>query len=256
MSQQKVPLLEGYKALVAGATGEVGKGAAVALWRAGAEVWIVGRNESKLQEIKSSLMEGDDDKVHVLAADYSTSRGARDLEAMLPPGDFDVVVAFSGPWWNVSKLHDTDVETLEAALSANVLAHMLLYRILVKRTTRHYVMVTGVAGGMLPHTSLTGITDNAVAGLAKVAAAECGGGGGIDDIAAESGPKPAPFTSAVIACSVGHRQFRGAETNDPMDFGRAFVAMALGKHLAPDANASSVTVKLTDDTYRDLVSQV
>ena len=41
-----------------------------------------------------------------------------------------------------------------------------------------------------------------------------------------------------------------------MDFGRAFVAMALGKHLAPDANASSVTVELTDDTYRDLVSQL
>jgi short-subunit dehydrogenase len=82
------------------------------MWRAVAEVWIVGRNESKLQDFKSSLMEGDDDKVHVLAANYSTSRGARDLEAMLPPGDFDVAVASSGPWWNVSKLHDTDAETL------------------------------------------------------------------------------------------------------------------------------------------------
>jgi hypothetical protein len=82
-------------------------------------------------------------------------------------------------------------------------------------------MVTGIAGGMLPHTSLTGITDNVVASLAKVAAAECGGGGIDDEISAESGPKPAPFTSAVIACSVGHGQFRGAETNDPKDFGRA-----------------------------------
>lgn len=232
-------LLSGFKALIAGATGEVGKGAAVALWQSGAEVWIAGRSEAKLREIKSSLMK-DDDKVHILPADYSTVQGAKKLESMLPPGHFDVVVASSGPWWRVNQLHEADLETFERAMHANVHAQLLLYKVLVKRTKKHYIVVNGSAANMLPHSTLTGICANSVVGFAKVAHAECA-----------ADPTLPLLTHALVSSSVGHGQFR-SQTNDPVDFGRTFVAMALGKHRLDKTG----TIEVNDEVYKALVQQL
>jgi short-subunit dehydrogenase len=236
-------LLTGIKAFVAGATGEVGKGAAVALWQSGAEVWIAGRSESKLREVKAGLMK-DDDRVHVVAADYSTVEGAKVLEASLPPNDFDVVVASSGPWWSVTKLYDADLDVFEKALRANVLSQILLYKVLVKRTKKHYILVNGSAANWLPQASLTGIAANAVVGFSKVAHAECS----TDDATAAGLPQ---FTHALISSSVGHGQMRG-HTNDPVEFGRVFVAMAAGKHSLDDSG----TIHINDQMYQDLVKKL
>jgi NADP-dependent 3-hydroxy acid dehydrogenase YdfG len=232
-------LLSGFKALIAGATGEVGKGAAVALWQSGAEVWIAGRSEAKLQEIKSSLM-NDDDKVHILPADYSTVQGAQQLESMLPPEHFDVVVASSGPWWPVNKLYDADLDTFEKAMKANVHAQLLLYRVLVKRTKKHYIVVNGSAAIALPQTTLTGICANSVVGFARVAHAEC-----------EADPTLPLLTHALVSSSVGHGQLR-SHTNDPVAFGRTFVAMALGKHTLD----STGTILVNDEAFQALVKQL
>lgn len=233
-------LLAGIKAFVAGATGEVGKGAALALANAGAEVWIAGRSEEKLNALKASFPTGR--TVHVVTADYSTVEGAKELEQKVkefPP--FDIVVASSGPWWPIYKLSEVeDIGTLERAFQANVLAQLLLYRVLVKRTKTHFISVNGSAAISLPQSGLTGILANSVVGFAKVAFAEC-----------DADNRLPQFTHALVSSSVGHSQFR-ADTLDPVDFGRVFVAMALGKHKVD----STGSILVNDSTYADLVKQL
>ena len=237
------------KAFVAGATGEVGKGAAVALYQAGADVWIAGRSATKLNAVKASFLNDDDARVHIVAVDYSTIDGAQELERLLVTSNtelanndltFDVVVASSGPWWTVGKFHDMDLNTFDAAVRSNLYAHMHLYRVLVTRTTRHYICVNGSAAKFLPNTSLTGICANAVLGWANVVQAEC--------VATDDLPK---FTHALVSSSVGHGAVRG-KTNDPVDFGRVFVAMALGKHTVDGTG----TIEVNDDVYQALVQKL
>jgi short-subunit dehydrogenase len=239
---KSVQLLSGMKAFVAGATGEVGKGAAVALWQQGADVYIAGRNAQKLNDIKSTFMNNDDARVHVMAVDYSTVDGAHELERLVSSQNltFDVVVSSSGPWWNVGKFHDLDLNTLDAAMRSNIYAHMHLYRVLVARCKRQYICVNGAAAKMLPNTSLTGVCANAVLGWSKVVHAECS--------ADEALPE---FTHALIASSVGHGATRG-QTNDSVDFGRLFVAMALGKHTVDSAG----TIEVNDNVYQSLVQKL
>jgi hypothetical protein len=115
---------------------------------------------------------------------------------------------------------------------------MLLYRALVKRTKKHYILVNGSAANWLPQAGMTGITANGVVGFSKVANAECSGDAELPQ-----------FTHALVSSSVGHGR---PGTNDPVDFGRVFVAMAAGKH-SVDATG---TVHVNDDTYRELVKKL
>ncbi|KAG7349246.1 short-chain alcohol dehydrogenase [Nitzschia inconspicua] len=208
--------LAGMKAFVAGATGEVGKGAALALAKAGAQVTIAGRNKSKLETIQS---DNADLNIDVIVADYSTVSGAKQLDDTLGDTQFDVTVVSSGPWWPVYQLSTTDDWTVFGkSLNANVETHMLLYRVLAPRTKYQFVTVNGAAAKGVAQTGLTGVAAYAVEGFAKAAYAEC-----------EANRDLPQFTHAMISSSVGHGHIRG-DTNDPEDFGRVFVAMALGKH--------------------------
>ncbi len=67
--------LNGKTALVTGATGGIGGAIARALHAQGATVAISGRNEEKLSALASEL----GDRVHVLAADLSSSEAVADL---------------------------------------------------------------------------------------------------------------------------------------------------------------------------------
>ena len=67
--------LTGKKALVTGATGGIGGAIARSLHAQGATVGISGRNEDKLRALASELGE----RVHVLAADLSSTEAAIDL---------------------------------------------------------------------------------------------------------------------------------------------------------------------------------
>jgi hypothetical protein len=59
------------------------------------------------------------------------------------------------------------------------------------------------------------------------------------------------LTHALVSSSVGHGQFR-SQTNDPVDFGRTFVAMALGKHRLDKTG----TIEVNDEVYKALVQQL
>jgi NAD(P)-dependent dehydrogenase (short-subunit alcohol dehydrogenase family) len=231
--------LAGMKAFVAGATGEVGRGAALALAKAGAQVVIAGRNKGKLESIQS---ENPDKNFQVIVADYSTVEGAKKLDETLGDAQFDITVISSGPWWPVYKLSTADdFSVFGQALNANVETHMLLYRVLAHRTKSQFVTINGAAAKGIPQTGLTGVMAHAVEGFAKAAYAECSTNSNLPS-----------FTHAMISSSVGHDGVRG-NTNDPEDFGRVFVAMALGKHKTDN---DSGLILINDAMYQALTKDL
>jgi NAD(P)-dependent dehydrogenase (short-subunit alcohol dehydrogenase family) len=231
--------LTGMKAFVAGATGEVGKGAALALAKAGAQVVIAGRDQGKLESIKA---ENSDKDLKVVVADYSTVEGAKKLDETLGDEKFDLTIVSSGPWWPVYKLSTVDdFSVFGQALKANVETHMLLYRVLAPRTKSQFVTINGSAATVIPQTGLTGVTAYAVQGFAQLAYAEC-----------STNPNLPSFTHAMISSSVGHAHVRG-NTNDPEDFGRVFVPIALGKHTTDD---ESGLILIDDAMYRTLTKDL
>lgn len=231
-------MLSGIKVFVAGATGEVGKGAALAMAREGAQVWIAGRNKDKLDAVKSS---NPDLNIRMAVVDYSTADGAKQLDELLGDTEFDVAVVSAGPWWPVNDLSTAqDLSVFGKALNANVESHMLLYRILAPRTRSQFITVNGSAARFISHVGLTGVTAYALEGFAKAAYAECSRN--------DSLPQ---FTHAMIQSSVGHASMRGSATHDPIEFGRVFVAMALGKH-SPDDDSGLI---LVDDAEYESLSK-
>lgn len=151
---------------------------------------------------------------------------------------FDSVIASSGPWWPFNDLSTVpDLDVFGKALRSNVEAHMLLYRIIAPKTKEHYIIINGAALKGLPHSGLTGITALAVSGFANVAHLECSKSKDLPD-----------FTHCLLSSSVGHAKFR-SETHKPEEYGRAFVAMAMGKHESDETG----TVLLDDAMYEMLV---
>jgi NAD(P)-dependent dehydrogenase (short-subunit alcohol dehydrogenase family) len=225
--------LVGKLVLVAGATGEVGRGAAYALSAAGAEVYLAGRNIEKLQAIQATLP----NKSHVLPpADYSTVDGANELKNAVAAIDFDVVVASSGPWWPINKLSGVDPQMIEEAIKANFQSQVNLFSILGSKT-KNYIVVNGSAALGLPFSGLTGVLANSVVGLAKLLDHECKD---------KNMPR---FTHAMISASVGHPR---DNTMDPKEFGKAFVAMALEKHQVD----STGTIVIDDDCFNKLAASL
>ncbi|KAI9034654.1 hypothetical protein DFJ74DRAFT_650112 [Hyaloraphidium curvatum] len=206
--------------LVSGATGEVGRGIAAAfLARGASRVFILGRSADKLEAVKQKHL-GSDPRAVPVAADYSTEAGAREaarkVQELLAGEKLDHVVSSSGPWWQVPSLAGMDPAKWREAMAANVDAHFYAYRFLIGLTKGSFQIVNGAAKDGLPGIGLTGITANAVDGFARVAAHEAKRGGG------------ARVYNVLLASSVGHAAQRG-RTNDPAEYGHAFVAIALGK---------------------------
>lgn len=224
--------LKGMKVLVAGATGEVGRGAAFSLSQAGAIVTVVGRSHEKLSALS---LPGEK---HIIATDYSTVEGTKELAKAVADQTFDVVVASSGPWWPVNELSNVDPETLKNATAANFLSQMNLFSVLATRCKGQYLMVNGAAAKGLPSTGLTGVLASACVGASVVMSNEC-----------VNSPDLPDYSHVLIDSSVGHAQFR-TETIDPNEFGRVFVAMALKKHQV-DAEG---TILVDDACYERLVS--
>lgn len=225
--------LAGKLAFVAGATGEVGRGAAYALSAAGAEVYLAGRNAEKLQAIQASLPS----KSHVLPpTDYSTVNGANELKNAVEALKFDVVVASSGPWWPINKLSGLDPQTIENAIKANFQSQVNLFSILGSKT-KHYILVNGASAHDLPNSGLAGVLANSVVGLAKLLDHECKD---------KNMPR---FTHALISVWIGHPM---PDTMDPNEFGKAFVAMTLEKHQVD----STGTIVIGKECFNELAASL
>ncbi|KAL7578387.1 hypothetical protein ACA910_012787 [Epithemia clementina (nom. ined.)] len=238
-------LLKGVTALVAGATGEVGRGAAYALSEAGAFVYLAGRSEDKLKAIQDTLPNKADSQV--IAVDYSTVEGSKALAGTIDGGKkLDVVVASSGPWWPIQQIaQQGDLETLSNAIQANFASQIFLYKALAPKchAKGQYLMVNGAAGLNIVGSGVTGVLANACIGAAKLMYDEC-----------SKSPNELPnYTHVLLASSVGHAQFRG-NTHDPNAYGKVFVAMALDKHAA--SKDKDGTLMLNDDMYAKLTAML
>jgi NAD(P)-dependent dehydrogenase (short-subunit alcohol dehydrogenase family) len=211
-------LLEGSRCVVAGATGNVGRGAAKAFLAHGASaVVIAGRDRDRLEALAADYL-GSDRRIIVVAADTSVPEGALRASELAGEkvGAIDHLVSSSGPWWDVGPLLDLDYETWRRAMRANLDSHFLIWRHFGGLMARgaSYVIVNGHAALGLPDTGLTGICANAVHGLASVIMAE-GKGRGLRShelmigVRVADGP-PAPGMPSA-------------------EFGRLFAAIAAGR---------------------------
>ena len=225
--------------MVAGATGEVGRGAAYALAKEGAAITLVGRSSAKLQAIQETLPDTTLSS-RMIVADYSTPEGTQELAKQVADDKFDIVVASSGPWWNVQSLATADPETLHKAVAANFQSQLNLYSILATKCTGQYLMINGSAANGLPHSGLTGVLARACVGASMVMHHECSQSNTLPD-----------YTHVLVSSSVGHAQFR-SETLDPNDFGNVFVAMALKKHAVDEQG----TTYVDDAYYKELVAKL
>lgn len=244
-------LLKGKTALVAGATGEVGRGAAHALSSAGAFVYLAGRSVDKLEAIQRSLPHPDQSSV--IAADYSSLDGAKlfqkAVDEQLDGRPLDVVVASSGPWWPIKYLagrDGADLDTLYNATQGNLNPHLFLYNILAPKlqpTTGQYVLINGAAARNIPGIGLTAVMANAVVGAAQLMHAQ--------SVTEDRFPH---FTHAMIISSIGHAAMRGPSTNDPNEFGNVFVSMALNLH-APEKDKDG-TLYLDDAMAAKLIASL
>ncbi|MBP5638096.1 MAG: SDR family oxidoreductase [Victivallales bacterium] len=80
--------ITGKKVIVTGGSGGYGKGIAEAFKKAGANVWITGRNEQKLKDTANEL------GVHAVLADVSSGKDWDNL--MVQVGDVDVLINNAG----------------------------------------------------------------------------------------------------------------------------------------------------------------
>lgn len=110
--------LKGARCLVVGATGKIGRGAAKAFLKHGAQsVVIVGRNREKLADVTDGYLEGDK-RVISVAQDVSTPEGAEKAARTVISeiGEIDHLVSSSGPWWDAGV--DSFAKSFEALMKS------------------------------------------------------------------------------------------------------------------------------------------
>jgi NAD(P)-dependent dehydrogenase (short-subunit alcohol dehydrogenase family) len=108
-------------ALVTGAGSGIGRATAVRLARAGAEIGLVGRTESELQEVAAEIR-AQDGRAHVLVADVSDAAALEHAVARLvkQSGRLDVVFANAGVNGVWAPLAELSVEDWQETLAINL----------------------------------------------------------------------------------------------------------------------------------------
>ena len=133
--------LKGKKILVTGGSAGYGKGIASVLAKAGAEVWITGRNEQKLQETAAEL------SVHAVCADVTNPADwDRVFDAM--GGDIDVLInnaGAGGALVPVSQQKDEDIiSTININLTGTILGCARAARIMENRKSGTIINISSV----------------------------------------------------------------------------------------------------------------
>lgn len=164
-------------AVVLGATGNVGWGAARAFLKHGARVVAVSRNADQARELPAQL--GAPDRVIGLAADMSTPEGARALAETLAARDiaFDHVFASMGPWWQKGPIVEQTGEEFRKVMRDNLDCHVFaaqaLLPVLRHRPGASYTLVTGQGGHAdIPGTGLLVVALGGVFALSRMLRAE------------------------------------------------------------------------------------
>lgn len=171
--------LDGKRALVTGGSRGIGFAAAVALARAGAQVWVMARNAQQLDDaVKSAAVEGL--QLHSIALDITDT--ARVVEVMATLPDFDILVNSAGlarhqPFLEVSE------ENFDAVIALNLRATFFISQQVARRmklgqiqgSIVHISSQMGHVGG--PERSVYCASKFALEGLTKTMALELGESG-------------------------------------------------------------------------------
>jgi len=109
--------LTGKKVIVTGGSGGYGKGIAEAFKKAGAEVWITGRNEKKLQAVAAEL------GVHAVPADVTSGKDWDNV--MAQAGSVDVLINNAGGGGTIQPVAEQSDEEIVAAINNNLTGTLL-----------------------------------------------------------------------------------------------------------------------------------
>ena len=109
--------LAGKKAIVTGGSGGYGKGIAAAFKQAGAEVWITGRNERKLQAAAAEL------GVHAVLADITSGKDWDNV--MKQAGSVDILINNAGGGGSIHPLAEQSDEEIISAINNNLTGTLL-----------------------------------------------------------------------------------------------------------------------------------
>jgi short-subunit dehydrogenase len=120
--------IEQMSVVLTGAAGGIGSAAARALTSAGARVVLVGRNAQRLAALRETLV--DPTAATVVAADVTSEQGRAAIHAAALAHGVNVLVNNAGlPCFG--KLETLDVDQIARALETNLVAPMLLTRVLL-----------------------------------------------------------------------------------------------------------------------------
>ncbi|MCT4704008.1 SDR family oxidoreductase [Enterobacteriaceae bacterium H20N1] len=171
--------LDNQRALVTGGSKGIGFAAAIALARAGAQVWIAARNTAPLREA-AELAAQEGLELHTVALDITDTAQVRQELSRLP--DFDILVNSAGlarhqPFLEVSE------ENYDAVMALNLRATFFLSQQVARRMKANHIpgaiihisSQMGHVGG--PERSVYCASKFALEGLTKTMALELGEAG-------------------------------------------------------------------------------
>jgi len=120
--------------LLIGATGGIGRKITEALWRSGAGLILVGRNESGLEHLCSVLPCGQGKHLQTVAADISTAAGRNRIVNAVEasPHGIDVVINCAGINY-FSVFDELDQASIQALIDINLTAPLQLIRLLIPK---------------------------------------------------------------------------------------------------------------------------
>ena len=107
----------GKKVIVTGGSGGYGKGIAEAFKKAGAEVWITGRNEQKLQAVAAEL------GVHAILADVTSGKDWDNV--MAQAGSVDILINNAGGGGTIQPVAEQSDEEIVSAINNNLTGTLL-----------------------------------------------------------------------------------------------------------------------------------
>lgn len=172
---QELQTLSGKRALVLGATGNVGHGVTSALLDAGATVVAPTRSAERAEALGQTFA---DRAIEAVVGDVSDVAGAVALvRAIAERGPIDHVVASLGPWWQGGAVADQDpaewARVRAMLLDGHVHAATQFLPLLRERPGATYTVITGMgAHHVMPGTSLLFVATGGVLSLSKVLRAE------------------------------------------------------------------------------------
>lgn len=210
--------------LISGASDGIGRSIALCLSKQNVNLILLGRNTSKLEEVKNSC-EANGSRVKIYAFDL-TDKPSLDsaAQSIKEAGPVDVIVNNAGVWHNSTPLGQLEVETIESVINTNLTAQILL--------TRQFI------DGMIDReTAIINIVSSAgmqaKAGRTAYAASKFGMRGFTEALRDETHSNPIRIGAI----------FQGG-TNTQM-FAKADEAMQLEKYTNPDDLAEVVLFMLT-----------